>query len=59
MRIGDNDVIYNSDFRLFMTCKMTNPHFLPELSIKVFIIYKDNFNQFYCNIIRIRGLITS
>ena len=54
MRIGDNDVIYNSDFRLFMTCKMTNPHFLPELSIKVFIIYKDNFNQFYCNIIRIR-----
>ncbi len=35
IKIGDNDVVYNHDFKLFMTCRMANPHFLPELTIKV------------------------
>ena len=38
IRIGDADVDYDENFRLFMTTKLANPHFLPEISIKVSII---------------------
>jgi len=38
IRLGDNDVDYDSQFRLFMTCKLPNPHFLPEVCIKVTVI---------------------
>lgn len=29
---------YNTDFKLYMTTKMPNPHYLPEVSIKVTLI---------------------
>jgi dynein heavy chain len=38
IRIGDSDVDYDDNFRLFMTTKMPNPHYLPEVCIKVTII---------------------
>lgn len=38
IRLGDNDVDYDPQFRLFMTCKMPNPHYLPEVCIKVTVI---------------------
>ena len=38
IRIGDNTVDYNSNFKLFMTTKIPNPHYLPEISIKVTLI---------------------
>ena len=38
IRIGDNNVDYDSNFKLFMTTKIPNPHYLPEISIKVTLI---------------------
>ncbi len=38
IRVGDQDVIWNDNFRLFFTTKLPNPHYLPETSIKVTII---------------------
>ncbi|XP_075319652.1 dynein axonemal heavy chain 6 [Odontesthes bonariensis] len=38
IRLGDSDVDYNKNFRFYMTTKMANPHYLPEVCIKVTII---------------------
>ena len=38
IRIGDSDVDYNEDFKFYLTTKLPNPHFLPEVCIKVTII---------------------
>jgi dynein heavy chain len=38
MKIGENEVVYNPDFRFFMTTKLPNPHYLPEISIKVTLV---------------------
>ena len=38
IRLGDSDVDYDNNFRLFMTTKMPNPHYLPEVCIKVTLI---------------------
>jgi dynein heavy chain len=31
IRIGDSDVDYNDAFRFYMTTKLPNPHYLPEV----------------------------
>ncbi|CAK0841283.1 unnamed protein product [Prorocentrum cordatum] len=38
LRLGDTDVPYSDDFRFYITSKMANPHYLPEVCIKVTII---------------------
>ena len=38
IRIGDSDIDYDKNFRLFMTTKLPNPHYLPETCIKVTLI---------------------
>ena len=38
IRLGDSDVDYDKNFRFYMTSKLTNPHYLPEICIKVTII---------------------
>jgi len=38
IRVGDSDVDYNDAFRFYMTTKLANPHYLPEVCIKVTII---------------------
>jgi len=38
MRLGDSNVDYDDNFRFFMTTKMPNPHYLPEVCIKVTLI---------------------
>jgi dynein heavy chain len=38
IRLGDSDVDYDANFKLYMTSKMPNPHYLPEVCIKVTII---------------------
>ena len=38
IRLGDSDVDYDDQFKLYMTTKMPNPHYLPEICIKVTII---------------------
>ncbi|KAA6386742.1 MAG: putative Dynein-1-beta heavy chain, flagellar inner arm I1 complex, partial [Streblomastix strix] len=38
LRLGDQDVDFNPSFRLYITTKLANPHFLPDLFIKSTII---------------------
>ena len=38
IRLGEADVDYDKDFKFYMTTKLTNPHYLPEISIKVTLI---------------------
>ena len=38
IRLGDTDVDYDKNFRFYMTSKLSNPHYLPEICIKVTII---------------------
>jgi len=38
LKLADNDVPYNPEFKLYITSKLTNPHYLPEISIKVTLI---------------------
>lgn len=32
IRLGDSDIDYDKNFRFYMTTKMANPHYLPEVS---------------------------
>ena len=38
LRLGDTNFHYDMNFRLYLTTKLPNPHYLPEVSIKVNII---------------------
>ena len=38
IRLGDTWVPYSKDFKFMMTTKLANPHYLPEICIKVTII---------------------
>jgi dynein heavy chain len=38
IRLGDSNVDYDDGFRFFMTTKMPNPHYIPEICIKVTLI---------------------
>lgn len=38
MKLGDSVVEYNSDFKLYITTKLRNPHYLPEVAVKVTLI---------------------
>ena len=38
IHLGDQDIDYDLNFRLSFTTKLANPHYLPEISIKVLLI---------------------
>jgi dynein heavy chain len=38
IHLGDSDIDYDKNFRFYMTTKMANPHYLPEVCIKVTVI---------------------
>ena len=38
INLGDRGVDYDNNFKLFLTTKLANPHFLPEVSIKLTVI---------------------
>ncbi|XP_055022499.1 LOW QUALITY PROTEIN: dynein axonemal heavy chain 6-like [Boleophthalmus pectinirostris] len=38
IHLGDSDIDYDKNFKFYMTTKMANPHYLPEVCIKVTII---------------------
>ncbi len=38
MRLGDKEIEYNPDFRFYMTTKLTNPRFSPEIFSKSTIV---------------------
>ena len=35
IKLGDNLIEYSKDFRLYITTSLRNPHYLPEVSVKV------------------------
>ena len=38
IKIGDSTIPWNDQFRFFMTTKLTNPHYAPEVCVKVSLI---------------------
>jgi dynein heavy chain len=38
VRIGDKEVTYHEDFKLYITTRMGNPHYTPEVSTKVAVV---------------------
>jgi dynein heavy chain len=38
IRLGDSNVDYDEHFKFFMTTKLPNPHYIPEICIKVTLI---------------------
>ncbi|KDO23904.1 hypothetical protein SPRG_20887 [Saprolegnia parasitica CBS 223.65] len=38
LRVNDHDVVYDRNFRLYLLTKLPNPHFLPDVCIKVNVI---------------------
>ena len=38
IKLGDSVVEYSSSFRLYVTTKLRNPHYLPELSVNVTLL---------------------
>lgn len=35
IKVGEKPIEYHPDFKLYITTRMRNPHYLPELSTKV------------------------
>ncbi|OAF70778.1 Axonemal beta dynein heavy chain 3 [Intoshia linei] len=38
IKVGDNTIEYSKDFKLYITTKLRNPHYLPETSVKVTLL---------------------
>jgi dynein heavy chain len=38
IKLGDNEVPYSPEFKFYISTKLANPHYLPEICIKVCII---------------------
>ncbi|XP_046687492.1 LOW QUALITY PROTEIN: dynein axonemal heavy chain 1-like [Homalodisca vitripennis] len=38
IKLGDVIVPFNSDFRLFLTTRMANPHYTPEVAVKILLV---------------------
>jgi len=50
IRFADSDIDYDKNFRLYMTTKIPNPNYLPEIFIKVFILFQFLFLNYYLNL---------
>lgn len=42
MKLGDNILEYNHNFRFYITTRLSNPHYLPEIAVKVSVINLSN-----------------
>ncbi|XP_076454460.1 dynein axonemal heavy chain 2-like [Babylonia areolata] len=38
MKLGDREIEYNHDFRFYITTRLSNPHYPPEISTKTLIV---------------------
>lgn len=38
IKLGDTDVDYDTNFRMYMTTKLSNPHYLPEVCVQVTLV---------------------
>ena len=38
IRFADSEIDYDKNFRLYMTTKVSNPHYLPEICIQITLV---------------------
>jgi dynein heavy chain len=38
IRLGDSDIEYDKNFKLFLSTKLANPNFLPDVFIRVTVV---------------------
>lgn len=38
IKLGENIIEYSRDFRLYITTRLRNPHYLPEVAVKVCLL---------------------
>ena len=38
IKLGDNVIPYHDDFKLYVTTKLPNPHYTPEVSTRVTLV---------------------
>lgn len=38
IHLGDTDIEYDPNFKLYITTKLANPHYLPDICIQVTIV---------------------
>ncbi|XP_048576009.1 dynein axonemal heavy chain 3 isoform X2 [Nematostella vectensis] len=38
LKLGENSIEYSRDFKFYMTTRLRNPHYLPEISVKVTLL---------------------
>jgi len=38
VKMGDQDIIWHKNFKLFLTTRIPNPHYTPEVSTKVILV---------------------
>ena len=38
IKLGENVIEYSKDFRFYITTKLRNPHYLPEVAVKVSLL---------------------
>jgi dynein heavy chain len=38
LRLGDKSIVYDKDFKFFMTTTIPNPHYSPETQVKVTLL---------------------
>ena len=38
IKLGDKEIEYNEQFRFYITTKLSNPHYTPEISTKAIIV---------------------
>ena len=41
IRLGDRIIEYSKDFKCYITTRLRNPHYLPEVSVKVNTLFMD------------------
>lgn len=54
IRLGDTVVEYSQDFKLYITTRLRNPHYLPEVAVKV-NKYKVAASFFFCMLQKMCG----
>lgn len=52
MQLGELIVEYHTDFRLYITTRLRNPHFLPQITTKVRLEYLDCWPLFWTAYVR-------
>lgn len=38
IKLGDTEIDYDNNFKLYMTTKLSNPHYLPEICVTVIFV---------------------